>query len=141
VGNYHLFFSSGWLGTYLAYKQHLPQLYGPLTSVVDVVCSPRVIPDLTSNMSSSSNKSDPQVGVLETTASPTEKPPAVEVDNAWGYLDHHRDADLLNPVDIDKLRKKIDWRIIPVMFCAYTIQFLDKIILNVSRAVEGARLA
>ena len=30
------------------------------------------------------------------------------------------------------LRRKIDWRIVPIMFCCYTMQFIDKVSLNVS---------
>ncbi|KAK3314317.1 major facilitator superfamily domain-containing protein [Apodospora peruviana] len=61
---------------------------------------------------------------------PLDLAPTTDVDNAWEYLDHHRDANLKDPIDLHKLRRKIDWRIVPLMFCAYTIQFLDKIILN-----------
>ncbi|CAM1501410.1 Fc.00g105720.m01.CDS01 [Cosmosporella sp. VM-42] len=59
------------------------------------------------------------------------------VDSAWKFLDHHRDVAASNvSVDIDALRRKIDWRIVPLMFCCYTMQFLDKVILNYS-AVMG----
>lgn len=35
-------------------------------------------------------------------------------------------------VDLKALRRKIDWRILPVMFLCYTMQFLDKVNINVS---------
>ncbi|KAM7199194.1 putative allantoate protein [Rhypophila sp. PSN 637] len=70
-----------------------------------------------------SSKEEAQVGVIETTK-------GIEVDNAWEFLDNHRNASLKDPIDLTKLRRKIDWRIVPLMFAAYTIQFLDKIILN-----------
>ena len=55
-----------------------------------------------------------------------------DVDSAWKFLDHHRDVAASNmSVDIDALRRKIDWHIVPLMFCCYTMQFLDKVILNV----------
>lgn len=73
-----------------------------------------------------SNKQESEVGVVETNTK------GMEVDNAWEFLDHHRDANLKDPIDLVKLRRKIDWRIVPLMFAAYTMQFLDKIILNVS---------
>ncbi|KAI5467653.1 major facilitator superfamily domain-containing protein [Mariannaea sp. PMI_226] len=61
------------------------------------------------------------------------------VDVAWEFLDKHRDAAVENTsVDIDKLRRKIDWRIVPLMFCCYTMQFLDKVIFNYA-AVMGLR--
>ncbi|KAG7290106.1 hypothetical protein NEMBOFW57_000101 [Staphylotrichum longicolle] len=51
------------------------------------------------------------------------------LDTAWKYLDQHReDAGAL--VDITALRRKIDWHIVPLMFLCYTLQFLDKVILN-----------
>lgn len=51
------------------------------------------------------------------------------IDTAWKFLDKHRDTHV--EVDITALRRKIDWRIVPLMFCCYTMQFLDKVILNV----------
>jgi len=55
---------------------------------------------------------------------------ASNVDVAWQFLDKHRDA--AASVDIKALRRKIDWHIVPLMFLCYTMQFLDKVILNVS---------
>lgn len=58
--------------------------------------------------------------------------PSGNVDTAWQFLDKHRQTAASNvSVDIDVLRRKIDWRIVPLMFCCYTMQFLDKVILNV----------
>lgn len=36
-------------------------------------------------------------------------------------------------VDLKALRRRIDWKIVPLMFCCYTIQFIDKVLLNVSQ--------
>ncbi|KAL6914725.1 hypothetical protein FSST1_012485 [Fusarium sambucinum] len=59
------------------------------------------------------------------------------VDAAWEFLVQNRDAaGASHDVDIDKMRRKIDWHIVPLMFCCYTMQFLDKVILNYS-AVMG----
>lgn len=58
--------------------------------------------------------------------------PSVEVDAAWQFLNDHRDAAGVANIDITALRHKIDLRIVPLMFCCYTMQFLDKVILNVS---------
>jgi hypothetical protein len=58
---------------------------------------------------------------------------ARNVDAAWKFLDQNRDAaGASEAVHIDKMRRKIDWHIVPLMFCCYTMQFLDKVILNVS---------
>ncbi|KAH6900565.1 major facilitator superfamily domain-containing protein [Thelonectria olida] len=66
-------------------------------------------------------------------------PSDVDIDVAWEFLDQHRDAATQHEtVDIDALRRKIDWRIVPLMFACYTMQFLDKVILNYA-AVMGLR--
>ncbi|KAJ9136530.1 Thiamine pathway transporter THI73 [Coniochaeta hoffmannii] len=59
-----------------------------------------------------------------------------EVDAAWKYLDHHRDAVAVDAIDIAVLRRRIDFHIVPLMFLCYTLQFLDKVILNYA-AVMG----
>lgn len=70
--------------------------------------------------------------VLVTQASMSSENPSENVDTAWKFLDTHRDiAEGEASVDIDALRRKIDWHIVPLMFCCYTMQFLDKVILNV----------
>lgn len=62
----------------------------------------------------------------------TPESPSTGVDQAWKFLNDHRDAAAEDvPVDIKALRRKIDLRIVPLMFCCYTMQFLDKVILNV----------
>ncbi|KAL2256113.1 hypothetical protein VTK26DRAFT_2168 [Humicola hyalothermophila] len=59
-----------------------------------------------------------------------------QVDDAWKYLNGHRDAAAIASVDLKALRRRIDFRIVPLMFFAYTLQFLDKVILNYA-AVMG----
>lgn len=59
------------------------------------------------------------------------------VDDAWSYLHRHdHDSTEAGSVDLRALRRKIDWRIVPLMFGCYTMQFLDKVILNVSRQYQ-----
>ncbi|KAK3897652.1 major facilitator superfamily domain-containing protein [Staphylotrichum tortipilum] len=83
--------------------------------------------------SSDKNSAKERAGSVET------KPVDVEIDDAsdggldqaWKYLDAHRDADdAAGPIDLAALRRKIDWHIVPLMFLCYTLQFLDKVILN-----------
>ncbi|QPG94525.1 hypothetical protein C2857_006300 [Epichloe festucae Fl1] len=78
----------------------------------------------------SSSSSDNAAGFLPATAGVT------NVDAAWNFLNHHRDAAGVDAVNIDALRRKIDWHIVPLMFLCYTMQFLDKVILNYA-AVMG----
>lgn len=52
------------------------------------------------------------------------------IDAAWTYLNKHAGINS-NRVDMQSLRRKVDWHIVPLMFCCYTMQFLDKVILNV----------
>ena len=56
---------------------------------------------------------------------------SAEVDDGWKYLDHHRGADATAVVDISSLRRRIDWRLVPLLFMAYILQLLDKVVYNV----------
>ncbi|KAF7117662.1 hypothetical protein CNMCM5793_006785 [Aspergillus hiratsukae] len=75
----------------------------------------------------------------------TEKKPDIEArpvngrrDDALDYLDEHVNVDDEETVDLAALRRKIDYRIIPFMFCCYILQFLDKVMLNYA-AVMGIK--
>ncbi len=64
-------------------------------------------------------------------ASSTHEPDnSSELDAAWNFINEHGEAS--DSVDLTALRRKIDWHIVPLMFLCYTMQFLDKVILNVS---------
>lgn len=57
----------------------------------------------------------------------------VAVDQAWDYLEAHGDSSGTDePYSLKALRRKIDWRIVPLMFLCYTMQFIDKVLINVS---------
>jgi hypothetical protein len=59
---------------------------------------------------------------------------SASVDQAWKFLNENRDAadeTDTSSVDMTALRRKIDFRVVPLMFLCYTMQFLDKVILNV----------
>ncbi|KAL7924890.1 major facilitator superfamily domain-containing protein [Trichoderma austrokoningii] len=62
--------------------------------------------------------------------------PEAGIDDAWKFLNEHRDAEGVAAINIDSLRRKIDFHIVPLMFLCYTMQFLDKVILNYA-AVMG----
>ena len=55
------------------------------------------------------------------------------LDDAFKYLQilEHRNLDT-SDVNLRALRRKVDWRILPIMFLCYSMQFLDKVNLNVS---------
>lgn len=57
-------------------------------------------------------------------------PQVVAQDDAVVYLEGHGDE--IGNVDLKALRRKIDRRLMPYMFCCYVLQFLDKVMLNVS---------
>ncbi|KFY31111.1 hypothetical protein V493_01396 [Pseudogymnoascus sp. VKM F-4281 (FW-2241)] len=62
-----------------------------------------------------------------------------DLDRAFVYLARHNQNHLDdNVVDLKALRRKIDWRIIPVMTACYGLQFLDKVLINYS-GVMGIR--
>ena len=53
------------------------------------------------------------------------------VDTALKYLDEHRATTHEETPDLKALRRRIDWRIIPLAFVCYTMQFIDKFLINV----------
>ena len=62
-----------------------------------------------------------------------------EVDDAWKYLDAHRDVNVGNePIDMVAIRRKIDYRVVPLGFLLYMMQFADKLVVNVSPLSAGA---
>ncbi|KFH46248.1 Thiamine pathway transporter-like protein [Hapsidospora chrysogenum ATCC 11550] len=91
-------------------------------------------------MSSVDEKSQKSPSDLETASPPPTGRPASDtgVDGAWKFLNDHRNAAAAGDVavDIRSLRRKIDFHVVPLMFCCYTMQFLDKVILNYA-AVMG----
>ena len=54
-----------------------------------------------------------------------------DLDEAFKYLHDHTDAESA-AVDLVALRRKIDWHIVPIMFACYTLQFVDKVVINAS---------
>jgi hypothetical protein len=55
----------------------------------------------------------------------------VDLDDAFKYLHDHAHA-AFTSIDLAALRRKIDWRIVPIMFVCYVLQFVDKVVINVS---------
>ena len=55
------------------------------------------------------------------------------VDEAWKYLENHTDqaSNNVNSDELRVIRSKVDRRILPLMFLCYTMQFLDKVLINV----------
>ena len=56
-----------------------------------------------------------------------------DLDNAYWYVQEH-DTAQWSALELKALRRKIDWWIVPIMFCCYTMQFIDKVLLNVCSA-------
>lgn len=53
-------------------------------------------------------------------------------DQAYNFLTSaHASSDETAQVDLKRLRRKVDWYIVPIMFLCYTMQFIDKVSLNV----------
>ena len=48
-----------------------------------------------------------------------------EIDAALEYL-NHEDTTLMTTIDEKKLVRKIDWMIVPLMWCCYNLQYMDK---------------
>lgn len=64
---------------------------------------------------------------------------AHDLDRAFWYVQESSvgssDVYPTSASDLKALRRKIDWHIVPIMFCCYTMQFIDKVLLNVSRPI------
>jgi hypothetical protein len=54
-----------------------------------------------------------------------------DLDEAFRYLHDHTDAES-GSVDLAAVRRRIDWKIVPIMFACYVLQFVDKVVINVS---------
>jgi hypothetical protein len=62
-----------------------------------------------------------------------------DLDLAFRYIQDAKesgDEAAAENVDLKALRRKIDWHILPVMFLCYTMQFLDKVNINVSNTAK-----
>ena len=65
---------------------------------------------------------------------------AQDLDQAYWYVNEsstgHDAAVAASPQELRRIRMKVDWWIVPIMFCCYTMQFIDKVLLNYA-AVMG----
>lgn len=61
-----------------------------------------------------------------------------DLDDAWKFLRtaNNTSEAAVEAVNLSSLRRKIDWRIVPLLFCCYVTQLLDKVVLNYA-AVMG----
>ena len=59
--------------------------------------------------------------------------PDRDLDQAYKYLESKENNVVVvdDALSLKALRRKIDWHIVPIMFCCYTMQFIDKVLLNV----------
>lgn len=63
---------------------------------------------------------------------------AQDLDQAYWYVHEHHAAAVATPYELPRIRRKIDWWIVPIMFLCYTMQFIDKVLLNYA-AVMGLK--
>lgn len=66
------------------------------------------------------------------------QPHTDRVDDAVVYLKGHENGALDSLINLRALRRKIDLRLMPYMLCCYVLQFLDKVMLNVSLNFSSA---
>lgn len=65
------------------------------------------------------------------------KPNLSDPDLAYNFLTNvSAPDDAAVQVNLRKLRRKIDWYIVPIMFLCYTMQFVDKVSLNVNGSIS-----
>ena len=76
--------------------------------------------------------------------SPSPEQTARDLDQAFWYVEKSSAGNDVYPSsarDLKALRRRIDWHIVPIMFCCYTMQFIDKVLLNVRFPVIDNLLA
>lgn len=62
------------------------------------------------------------------------------LDAAAIYLKHHENIGEEGRVNSRALVRKIDWRIVPLAFACYTMQFIDKVNINVRTYIHKGYL-
>lgn len=77
--------------------------------------------------SSSDTSSSPAHAITDQYRGPEDS----DLDQAYWYVHESNDGVEATPHELAALRRKIDWWIVPIMFCCYTMQFIDKVSLNV----------
>lgn len=76
----------------------------------------------------------PETGftMMKTDSGISRKQDMNDPDQAYGFLTSTLTSrDAAAQVDLKRLRRKVDWYIVPIMFLCYTMQFIDKVSLNV----------
>ena len=59
-------------------------------------------------------------------------------DEAYVFLRETRVDTHDSYASIAALRRKVDWRLMPLMSLAYTMTFVDKVLINVSTSTENS---
>ena len=55
----------------------------------------------------------------------------VDTDLAYEYLVQKQNINDHGAINLQVLRRKVDWHIMPIMSALYTMTFIDKILINV----------
>lgn len=99
---------------------------------MSTIADPEKAGNLNARANSSSDASEKPENVVPA------RPAGSDMDKAWKFLQSvgSIDESEVSNVNLSSLRRKVDWRIVPLMFCCYTLQFLDKVIYNYA-AVMG----
>lgn len=92
--------------------------------------------------STEDEKSTPGALAVEDKASDTlptvvaESIDSKDPDKAFAHVASLNQSHVDGNVDLKAVRRKIDWRIVPVMAACFSLQFLDKVLINVSQPPE-----
>lgn len=76
---------------------------------------------------------------LEKTAATTATATKEKGDIVLRFLEENHDASHLDEVNDKDVVRKIDWRVVPLMLLCYTLQFLDKVVLNYANVMGLAK--
>lgn len=77
-------------------------------------------------------ENEPGIERTNTRMSSTTRQSKVSIDEALYYLRQHADVLGEQQIDLKRLRRKIDWRILPIMYLLMGLQYLDKHLLKYS---------
>src|SRR5579862_6207981 len=114
----------------------LPKLLGSHTHANTVPSPPATPPAMQKDELHHEHHENPQ----DQTAPPRPPSPRLSLDLAYEFL--QKNSHIAAPTDEKQVRAllwRVDRRIVPIMFTCYTMQFLDKVLINVSPAFNISR--
>ena len=84
-----------------------------------------------------SSHTEPKNDGSSTQVQPRPSPDQKDIDQAYVFLTSiNEDSSTPDAVDQRRLRTKVDWHVVPIMFLCYCVSFIDKVSLNVGATLS-----